>query len=399
MKNTLANNKQVFNVKDIAYSTTLENLAEGQVGFFAEGSNTSIAATVDTFAELPEKFFIISKLSGITRVGFDTITKSSIKNILAKAYTAQAVNIWETIVNYCDCATGFQIKINIDEDSLMRRDGLTWAHSDFVVGVTAEEIDCQCKDGVLSGYDNNIITKMAVAKVNAVNSPYYAAEAKYDVTGMTVYEDQAALTTANGSPTKGDLGVVTGEGLKQYTGSAWEVVGTVAGLITDIDSFIENSQDLNSDDVTTNDLLLTLVIKSKVQSAGLYRDLEVNYVYPRGVKISPAISVNNGAKNFLFTETQALAFEIGAGYDMRAEEFEVMSLSGVLNNYVQLSDGIASPDLVYQFENGKNYTTVSFEFSTDKVEANSGEKRNFSIILAAEAGSAEATEITNLFTA
>ena len=68
MKNTLANNRQIFNVKDIAYATTMENLAEGQVGIYAQGSDTSIAATVDTFAELPDNFNILSK-----QIKFDSV--------------------------------------------------------------------------------------------------------------------------------------------------------------------------------------------------------------------------------------------------------------------------------------------------------------------------------------
>jgi hypothetical protein len=353
MKNTLAQNRQLFNVKDIAYSTTMDNLAEGQIGIFAEGSNTSIASTVDTFAELPEKFVILSKLGGKVYYSFDTISKNSIKDIMFKEYQAQAVNIWKTTINHCECVEGFYIKLNISEASLIQRDGMTWAHSDFIVGVTAEEIDCQCQDGVLSGYDNNIVTKMAVEKINAINSPFYEAEAQ-----------------------------------------------TLAGAtITDIDAFIATNKTVNQDADTTNDVLMQLVIKGKAQPAPLYRDLEVNYVFPRGVKLNPAISVNNGAKSFEFTQTQALQYEIGAGYDVRAEEFDNMSNFTNLNYYPQLSDGIQNPYLVYQFENNTNYDTLTFEFSTDKVEANSGEKRNFCIIFGVEDGTDSSTELKNLFTA
>ena len=353
MNSTLANNKQIFNVKDIAYATTIANLAEGQFGIFPEGSETSIAATVDTFAELPANFYIVSKLGGKVYYSFDTITKATITNILAKTYQAQAVNIWKTTVNHCECVDGFQVKINLDEQYLIQRDGLTWAHSDFVVGVTAEEIDCQCAGGVLSGYDNNIITKMAVEKINAMNSPFYEAEAQ----------------TAANAP------------------------------VADIDAFIATNKAVNTDGDPATDVLLQLVIKGKVQAAGNYRDLEVNYVYPRGVRLQPVISVNGGTKNFAFTESQALQYEIGSGYDLRAEEFDIMSLSGKLNYYPQLSDGIASADLVYQIENGKNYDTVSFEFATGKVEKNNGDTRLFGITLVSETGQATATEITNLFTA
>ena len=53
-----------------------------------------------------------------------------------------------------------------------------------------------------------------------------------------------------------------------------------------------------------------------------------------------------------------------------------------LNHYNQLSDGIAGGDLVYQFENGLNYSSLAFEFVTDKVNKNDGDKRSFGVVLA-----------------
>ena len=52
MKHTIAQNKQLFNVIEIADSVTLDALADGQFGVFPAGVNTSLpAATV--FAGLP----------------------------------------------------------------------------------------------------------------------------------------------------------------------------------------------------------------------------------------------------------------------------------------------------------------------------------------------------------
>lgn len=400
MKNTIADNRQMFNVKDIAYATTMENLAEGQLGFYAEGSDTSIAASVDTFAELPEKFNIISKLGEKTYYSFDTIEKAKIKNILQKDYQAETVNVWSTMVTYCDCIEGFQVNLGITEDSLIRRDGLTWTHRDFIVGVSAEEIDCQCADGVLKGRDNNVITKMAVEKINAVNSPYYEAAMSYDVTDVDSYADASARTSGNGSPDAGDLAILEDDDvLTIYDGSAWQVVGTDAGEVTDMDTFVTSLSTVNGDGDDATDVYVSLVVRGKAQPSDGYNDLEVNYVYPRGVKLSPSISVNDGAKNYSFTEDTALAYEIGAGADMRAEEWENMNNYTDLNYYPQLSDGIQSKKLKYQFENGVNYDTVTFEFYTDKVETNNGDKRSFAIILAAVADSAESDEITALFTA
>ena len=43
MKSTLADIKQLFNVKDIAYDTNIDNLTDGQIGIFPEDSNVSIS--------------------------------------------------------------------------------------------------------------------------------------------------------------------------------------------------------------------------------------------------------------------------------------------------------------------------------------------------------------------
>lgn len=400
MKNVIADNRQMFNVKSIAYSTNIEDLAEGEFGIFAEGSTTSIANTVDTFAELPERFNIVSKVGGKTYYSFDTIEKSKIRNIRQKDYVAQVANSWSTTITHCECVEGFKVNLGITEDSLIRRDGMTWTHRDFVVGVAAEEIDCQCADGVLKGRDNNIITKLAVEKINAVNSPYYEAAMSYDVSGVTSYADAAARTSGNGSPSLGDLAILEDtDVLTAYNGSAWVIVGTDAGEITDMDTFVTIFNTVNTNASEGDDVLVSLVVRGKIQAADDYADLEVNYVYPRGVRLQPSIELNAGSKNIEFTEDQALVYEIGAGYDLRAEEFEVMNYYTDLNFYPQLSDGIQSKKLKYQFENGVNYDTLTFEFFTDKVETNNGDKRSFLVMLAAVAGSNESADIEDMFTA
>jgi hypothetical protein len=109
--------------------------------------------------------------------------------------------------------------------------------------------------------------------------------------------------------------------------------------------------------------------------------------------------VNEGAKAIAFVEDQALVYEIGSGYDLRAEEWDSMNYYTNLNYYPQLSDGIQAKNLVYQFENGVNYDTLTFEFYTDKVETNNGDKRLFGVLLGAVAGSQESADIEDIFTA
>lgn len=399
MKSTLADIRQLFNVKNIAYSTTMENLAEGDFGIFAEDSNKSIAAGT-VFSTLPNKFRIVSKLNGKVYYSFDIIDKNRIINQTSKGYQAPDINIWEAVIQYCNCMNGVTLNIGIDEQSLIQRDGLTWTHKDFVVVVSPQELLCYCNcDGSKPTYENNIITQLLVEKIVAMNSPFYTAEATVDVSALTTYADQAALDLAVPAPVQGDMAIVTGAGLKVYDGTTWIVVGTVAGVLTDIASFVATFKDVNTDTNDANDgPLLTLVIKGKPTPAPLYNDLEVNYVYPRGVRLSPALNIN-GEKSIAFTETNALVYEVGAGYDLRAEEFESMSLYTNLNFYPRLSDGIQNPNLVYQFENNTNYNTITLEFGSKKSgleDVPEGDYKKFGILFGVEDGTAF-NELVDIF--
>lgn len=392
MKSTLADIRQLFNVKAIAYNTNINALAEGQFGIFPEDSDVSVASGT-VYSTLPAKFRIVSKLNGKLYFSLDTIEKTRMFNQKAKAYQTEQINIWEGVINYCNCIDGVTLNVNIDEQSLIQRDGLTWTHKDFVVVVSPQELKCFCNcDGTKPVYENNILTQLLAQKVNAINSPYYEASVGLaTLTGLVTYANQGALDTAVPTPVAGALAIVTGAGVKQYNGTAWVVVATVTGAMTDaqVVTFIAVNKTLNTDDDATNDgAKLKLILKGKLQGTGVYRDLDVNYVFPRGVKLSPSISINNEVA-VGFTQTQELRYELGAGRDLRAEEFEYMSLYTTLNFYPRLSDGIASPDLVYQFENATNYSTVTLEFGSKKSgleDVPEGDYKKFGLLLATSVG-------------
>lgn len=338
MKHTIAQNQQLFNVNEIADSVTLDNLAEGQFGVFPVGVDTSIPAAT-AFAALPDEFRIISLLGGKIYTSFDTIKKSEIRHTGATPYTAPAVNIWEGIVEHCDCITSALVKIGIEEDSLMRRDGMTWADTDATVATAPKELTCACDCTGKGVYDNHMMTKEIYEKINAQDSPFYLAKVRID-------------------------------------GGA-ELVGLAA-----IEAHIAANEAVNTDDDELNDTAkLVIIIEGKPQPARDYRDLDVNYVNPRGAKLFPSISLNGDTSCIELTETQEIGYELGAGADVRAEEFECMSYYTNLNHYPQLHDGIASENLVYQFQNGVNYNVVNFEFYTEKVNRNDGDKRSFGVCL------------------
>lgn len=339
MKSTLADIKQLFNVTNIAYNTNIDALGEGQFGIFPEDVNISVPAGT-TFATLPAKFRIVSKLNGKLYYSFDTIEKTKIFNQAVKPYQTEQINIWKGLINHCNCIDGVQLKINIDEQSLIQRDGLTWTHSDTIVEVSPQELLCFCScDGTKPVYENNVLTQLLHNKINASKSPFYEARVELE----------------DGTP------------------------------VPNVDAFVAANKAINTDPNTANDgLKLVLVLRGKLSTPANYRDLEVNYVYPRGVKINPSLRINN-EKSIVFTQTQALRYEIGAGYDLRAEEFESMSLYTNMNFYPQLSDGIANPDLIYQFENKKNYNTITFEFDSKKSgleDVPEGRFKKFGVMLA-----------------
>ena len=272
---------------------------------------------------------------------FDTIKKSQLSPLASKAYQAEAVNIWEGVVENTECIKTVLIKIGIEEEALMRRDGLTWTDTDqSVVDAPIEIALGECTGQPV--YDNHVITKAIWEKINANDSQFYLAKVK--ITGGAALADAAA-----------------------------------------IDAHIAANKAANTDgNPVTDTATLTLIIEGKPAAARNYKDLDVNYIFPRGAKLFPSILLNGGDSAITLTETQEITYQLGAGADLRAEEFESLSLYTNLNHYPQLHDGIATDDLVFQFENGKEYSTVDFEFFTEKVNKNDGDKRSFGVMLASE---------------
>lgn len=382
MKSTLADNKQLFNVKAIATAGLAPaDIPADTLGIIDEATGLTVVPA--NFGALPAKFFMVGKLNGKVYYSFDTIEKEKLRNLVATDYKAPSPESWIATIECCNCIDSVQLNLNIDEASLIQRDGLTWTHRDFVVEVAPQELKCLCScDGTHKVYENNVLTNLLVEKVNAMNSPFYSASVMLDT---STFPTGTALPST-GSEVLGEFFILTTDNeLYLYDGTSWVLVGSYDGVISDADALIAILKDLNTDDDDTNDgPLLSIAINGKVQPAPYYNDLEVNYVYPRGVKLHPAIMAGNCTTEF--TKIQDMEYEIGAGYDLRAEEFENMSYYTDLNHYPQLSDGIKNPAMVYQFENSTNYNTVTFEFMTDKTYKNEGDKRLFGVMLGTSVG-------------
>jgi hypothetical protein len=74
MKNTLSDNRQLFNVKAIASGKTPDELLNGELGVFPAAGGTSLASTT-TFAQMPDEVMLISKVGDKFYYSFDTINK------------------------------------------------------------------------------------------------------------------------------------------------------------------------------------------------------------------------------------------------------------------------------------------------------------------------------------
>ncbi len=337
MKHTIAVNRQLFNVKEIASEVDINNLQDGQFAVFAVDSTTSIPADT-TFENLPKEFHIVSKLGGQTYHSFDTIKKDAMTNFQTSPYVPTQGNIWEGEITCCSCMEFASLRVELDEDNLMRERGLSWTASDRFNVQAPSELSCTCVCGedAKKHLNNHIMTRELYNQVMTSGSSFYTAEVKI----------KGGSTFAN---------------------------------LAEIDAHIEANKE---NDEAAN---LILVLKGKempltyVDASGTF-----NYIYPRGVRILPSVSINNGECMVQFTETQELKVEVNAGPDMRAEEWETMEYYTTMNGFRQLPDGMPSGQIHYQFDNEKKYNTVNFEFFTPKVNKNDGDKRSFGVMLGAE---------------
>lgn len=394
MKSTIADVKQLFLAKAFATAgLDPDAIPDNTLGIIDMATYKTVAPA--NFGALPDEFRIISKVNGKTYYSFDTIKKASMTDRVAQVYKAGQVNIWEAMIESCSCIDYVQLNLGIDEASLIQQDGLTWTHMDTHFQVPIQELKCLCScDGVHKVYENNVLTTLLVNKVNQSGSTFYKAKVK--------------ITAADGTGTAAPSGTTLGEtyirtgstnpGFYVYDGTAWVQVGDANGIITDIDTFMTATYTRNHDANTTlHGPMMFIVIEGNPTPAGDYADLEPNYVYPRGIKLNPVLIVD-GTVNSIFQETQSLVYELGHGYDLRAEEWDNMNHYTNINYRTQLSDGLQHPMLKYQFENGKTYNCITFEFATRKVEKNDGDTRLFGVLVACESGASSVwAALTNAF--
>lgn len=377
MKSTIAITKQLFNVKALATAGLLpEAIPNDTVGIV----DTSTGLTVTS--ALPAEFTIIGKVNGKPYFSISDIKKSEIKKAYKQDRRVAEPEGWVTTLESCGCMGPVTLTIGIDETSLRLRDGMTWTHRDFVVEVPTAEMACHCScDGVHKVYENNVMTMLLHNAIQKKNSPFYTSAVIISTDGLPT---GAAYPP---TPAEGDVFIKTGTtpGVQIYKNGDWVLLATTTGVVTDVEGFVEFFKGVNTDSSTTNEgPMLSLAITGKNLPTPNYNDLELNYIYPRGARLSPAITIGKGnnTTTVAFTKTNSLVYEMGAGYDLRREEFESMNFYTNLNYHNRICGGFQSPDLVYQFENQKSYDEVGFEYHSETTLANDGETRLTGVVLA-----------------
>lgn len=355
MKDTLSNNTMLFNVKAIAAAgLKLSEVPDNTFAIVDNSTNLTVAPA--TYAALPAKFKFFVKNNGKVYYSITDITKNTIKNTMYSEPAAQVAEIWTAVMKDCECFEGFQLIINLEEDSLLREHGLSWTDREIIADVTKDDLGCFCDcNGHYPVYENHVATMLAAKRINEKNSPFFKA----------VVQDENGLEVA------------------------------------DVEAYVEANKAVNTDSDDTNDTgYLTLVLMGKEIEATDFYEYSTDYIYPRGVRMYPAITVGDKGRGIAFTQTQELVYDRGMGCDVRAVEWDNMNNYTDLNYFARLSDGTPNSKIKYQFDNGVDYYLVTFEYSDKKSGlelVHEGDYHDIAVILGTET-EAIATQLNTVFT-
>lgn len=378
MESTLANIRQLFNAKAITVTgKTIDQIADNEIGFVNKSTGKTVKGV--SISTIPDEFLIVAKVDGKTYYGIEPVKKANMINIRETVAQNQVVNIWSGMIKDCNCLSSVLLNIRITSPEFMNTHGNT-AFDGHVV-LSSYEMRCHCScDGKHPVYENNVITKLLVDKVNTSNTDYYSASLAIDTSDVP----NASTAPSSPSPNKGDLYYKTAatKGIYIYDGTAWKIITDEDGNITDEDTFQANIVDRNlGDTVADYGPYVSIIITGNVSPSQASPDVERDYVSPLGYKLLPSI-ILNGDKGVAFTEIQDLQFSLGEGRDLRHNEWENMTFYTNLN-YDPVIDTTGMPynQLIYQFSAAKNYTTFAFEYLAPNVNTNDGRQRLFGVTI------------------
>lgn len=340
MKHTLSHNRQLFNVKAIAEAgLTPELIPDNTFGIIDVTTDLTVAPA--SFEELPKKFRAVHKINGQLFYGFDCIEKKDIVWAKAKEYKEAKQNKWEAVLKHCRCIDSVKLNIYVQDDLLNRANGLPWGTNDFYHEVSPEEFQCYCSCNEAGAYANNVLTMLLYKQILAAKPQFYTAKVET--------ED-----------------------------------GTTLNTLKEIEAFVEQNKEANTDKDDANDgKLLKLIVEGLPQKkAKRLNPYNMCYTYPSGVKLLPSFLVN-GATHVPFKEVQKLEFEVGDGIDLVYEEQEQRSNYMNVGSYARTHYLPEFPE--YQFEESKKYDTFTLEFDTPKtLRAGEADKKRFMWVFGSE---------------
>lgn len=332
MKPTLAVNRAILKVKGFKDNTkTIADVLDSTTDAFGvinKTRGTDYHKCVDT-APLPDFFQFHGKINGKVYTGLSIIDKKNIMYAKANDATDYVAEKWEYTPK-CKCENGkaaksYRLEVNLDSDIIESQSFRSWGHKDFFYAVDMS--DCTPNDGSceqLGVWRNHVLVLRIFKKyLERKNQLWYK------------------MSINDGTTTYGDNDLAT------------------------LETYIQTNKAVNTDANTTNNTpYLKIILEGDVTSA-IYRDIETKYFYPRGLSFKPFMFVDEG-EGQMFTKVRSQKYGEGIGSDMRMLENQMMSLHTNLNYNKVLSDHMPDPNLVYQFENGKLYNTITIEYKVPK---------------------------------
>lgn len=351
MKSRIPYIKKIIHVKKFAAADlTLDKLEPGTLAFTDEDLNKTVKPT--TLGALPTRAQLVFNLNGKLVQASDLFLRTNVTDVTAKKYTTERVAIYKTIVDCCDCIDTVILNVKVQGSAIAQNIGRDFI--DFAYTVTAPpELNCFCDCSGKGTYANHIMTYNLLKQIAAKPNPYFTAYARI-VDGEELATPEAVL------------------------------------------AHIEKNKKVNTDDDAKNDTAkLSLHIKAKPAKAEPFMD-DRDVVSNRAFKLIPSVSIN-GTYNVPFEQTQEPRYEIGAGADLRREEWDNCNNYTTLNYMHRDGDGRINP-IQFQFENGKNYDTITFNASSYKSDkSGEGDRKGTTYVLGMIADSDISKEMFKFF--
>lgn len=306
----------------LAAGLTADSLTDGQIGVFDANTNESVDAT-----KAPKEFYIavgVGAVPGGTSPASLNVSagqKIQMKGIGAytfRPHTPASAQVIEITNLKPKCDTDYALKVEFNNEQIYRQQGFN-QYSHIYNVRTGCCVDC---GDACERVDANQLVKAFVNKIN------------FDTKGM-------------------------------LKAAALNPVGKA--VITDMDAFIATNKEVNEDADDTNDVVMIIQLTVKNDMAKSPTDtINGNYYKRRGTGM--IVSFAEGFKCFgTITETAALAYEEGSGYDVRQREY----IAGGYNNrpgtyrISETNPGLTPGGFAYFADVATNYDRVALEYQDE----------------------------------